>query len=396
MIATPFDLTLELTDIATMLRDRAQRQPERRAYTFLVDGESREAHLTYGDLDRQARAIAARIQAISPPQTPVLLLYPQGLEFVAAFFGCAYAGVPAVPAYPPRRNQKTARLRAIAADSGARVALTVRSVGEDVRSRFADAPDLGALEWVATDDIDLNGANDWQPPDISPESLAFLQYTSGSTGTPKGVMVTHANILHNSETIRRSFRLSEDSVSVTWLPSFHDMGLIDGILQPFYSNFLGVVMSPAAFLQKPLRWLQAISRYGATHCGGPNLGYDLCATKIAPEHFASLDLSRWQSAYSGAEPVRRATLDRFAETFAPCGFKPEFFYPCYGLAEATLMVSGGDLTAAPVYCEVDGAALEQNQVKPAAAGRSLVGCGRAWLDTDIAIVDPETHAELDG
>jgi acyl-CoA synthetase (AMP-forming)/AMP-acid ligase II len=236
-------------------------------------------------------------------------------------------------------------------------------------------------------------ASDWHEPEVSSDTLAFLQYTSGSTGTPKGVMVSHGNLLHNSEYIKQAFELTPDSVSVTWLPSFHDMGLIDGIIQPLYTGFPVFLMPPASFVQQPIRWLQAISRYRATHCGGPNFGYELCVSKITPEQRENLDLSSWCSAYNGAEPVRKDTLKRFSAAFKPCGFRASSFYPCYGMAETTLMVSGGGVKDEPVYCTVQADTLEQNRVVEASEDtqnvRHLVGCGRSWLETKIVIADPE-------
>ncbi|CCQ71013.1 Long-chain-fatty-acid--CoA ligase [Crocosphaera watsonii WH 0402] len=225
--------------------------------------------------------------------------------------------------------------------------------------------------------------------------MLFLQYTSGSTGNPKGVIVSHENILHNSAYIQTAFQLTEESVSVTWLPSFHDMGLIDGIIQPLYTGFLGVIMSPQAFLQKPIRWLEAISYYRATHSGGPNLGYDLCVEKVTNEQIKNLDLSCWLSAYNGSEPIQYKTLERFINKFQSCGFKSHYFYPCYGMAESTLMVSGGELEKEPICLNLDAEQLAKNIICEGNGNstkvKELVGCGHSWLDTDIQIVNPETE-----
>ncbi|MEL7510339.1 MAG: AMP-binding protein [Cyanobacteria bacterium J06554_1] len=383
----------KLSSLIELLEQRANHQPNQRAYTFLIDGETEEVNITYAELDRQARAVAAHLQTVISPGERALLLYPQGLGFIIAFFGCLYAGIIAVPAYPPRRNQKMSRLQSIVKDSDATIALTTTDLLETLEQRFQESSDLGRLKWLSTDSIANSLAVNWQSPSIQTSNLAFLQYTSGSTGNPKGVMVTHGNVLHNSEYIKQAFELSSESVSVTWLPSFHDMGLIDGVIQPMYTGFLGVLMPPAAFMQKPIRWLQAISRYKATHCGGPNLGYELCAQKITPEQVQELDLSSWCSAYTGAEPVRQQTLEKFITKFAACGFEPRFFYPCYGMAEATLMISGINLQAAPVYCSVDTLELGKNRIAEADDDLNtthLVGCGYPWLDTEIVIVNPDT------
>lgn len=385
--------------LVDLLRYRALAQPSQAAFIFLQEGETEAAKLTYQDLERRALAIAAYLQSLGCSGERALLLYPSGLEFVVAFFGCLYAGVVAVPAYPPHPNRSLTRLRAIASDAQAKFSLTTTSILESLEQSLVKNPELAQLKWLTTDNLFSSQEADWQDPAISSDNLAFLQYTSGSTGTPKGVMVSHANLLYNSECIKKAFELGSDSVSVTWLPSFHDMGLVDGILQPIYSGFLGVVLPPVAFLQRPIRWLQAISRYRATHCGGPNFGYEACIRKIAPEQMENLDLSCWSSAYSGAEPVRKETLELFTAKFKPYGFQARFFYPCYGMAETTLMVSGISIHEEPVYLAVEAAAIEQNRVVAASEDtktedskkvRYLVGCGHSWRDTKIAIADPET------
>lgn len=380
--------------LGDILRERAQNQPEQTAYIFLGNGEDETSSLTYRELDQQARLIAIALRSLAAPGERALMLYPRELEFVTAFFGCLYAGIVAVPAYPPRRNQKLSRLQAIIADAEATLVLATQDIWTLVESRFSDS-ELASLHWLTTDNLDSGQQQgEWQEPIVSRETLAFLQYTSGSTGNPKGVMVSHGNLLYNSEYIKQSCNLDQDSVSVTWLPSFHDMGLIDGIIQPLYTGFLGIVMPPASFVQQPLRWLQAISRYRATHCGGPNFGYEICVKSITPGQRETLDLSSWSSAYTGSEPVRRETLEKFAEAFKVSGFRPSFFYPCYGMAETTLMVSGGKLEAEPIYCTVEAESLEQNKIVKASVDtenvRHLVGCGFARLDTQIVIVDPET------
>jgi acyl-CoA synthetase (AMP-forming)/AMP-acid ligase II len=390
----------EFSTLVDLLRYRALHQPCKIAFTFLQDGETEASSLTYQELDRQARAIAAQMQSLGGRGERALLLYPPGLEFIEAFFGCLYAGVVAVPAYPPRPNQCLSRLQAIVADAQATIALTTTTVLSNVERQFAQSGNLQDLRWLATDNIASALASDWQEPTVSSDNLAFLQYTSGSTGTPKGVMVSHGNLLHNSALIHKCFEHTPNSRGVIWLPPYHDMGLIGGVLQPLYGGFAVTLMSPTAFLQKPLRWLQAISRYKATTSGGPNFAYDLCVRKIKPEHLASLDLSSWEVAFNGAEPIRAETLERFAAAFEPCGFRASAFYPCYGMAETTLIVSGGLKTAPPVLKTVQGDALEQNRVVPAFrntdGARTLVGCGQTWLGQQIVIADPETLTRCGG
>jgi acyl-CoA synthetase (AMP-forming)/AMP-acid ligase II len=388
------DIGHQFSTFIDLLNYRAQNQPDQTAYTFLQDGETEASRLTYKELDRQARAIACRLQSLDARGSRALLLYPPGLDFIAAFFGCLYAGVVAVPAYPPRRNQNMSRLQAIVVSSQAAIALTSTSLLDDIQGRFAEDPELIELPCIATDNIASDLAPAWQQQEISSDSLAFLQYTSGSTGTPKGVMVSHGNLLHNSALIHQSFADTPNSQGVTWLPSYHDMGLIGGVLQPLYVGAPMILMPAVMFMQKPFRWLEAISRFKATTSGGPNFAYDLCIRKITPEQRASLDLSSWEVAFTGAEPVRAQTLEDFAATFESCGFRKEAFHPCYGMAETTLIVSGGLKTAPPIIRPVDGVALEQNKVVAATSTqeniRTIVGCGQSWLDQKILIVDPES------
>jgi 8-amino-7-oxononanoate synthase/acyl carrier protein len=377
-----------------LLRHRARHQGDSRGYLFLVDGESEEAELTYAELDRQARAIAAWLQSHGLEGERALLLFPAGFEFIAAFFGCLYAGVVAVPAYPPRMNRSLDRIHAIANDARAQVALTTAAVLERIQPLLKETPELERLTWLATDAPPPGIENRWQDPSAEGDTLAFLQYTSGSTGTPKGVMLSHSNLLHNCALIAHAFEHTHTLNAVFWLPSYHDMGLVGGILAPLYQGAPNVLMSPMAFLQRPFRWLQAISRHKATTSGGPNFAYDLCIRKITPEQRAQLDLSSWNIAFNGAEPVRSETLDRFAEMFEPCGFRREAFYPCYGLAEATLIVSGGYKARPPVVGSFDAKALENRMVVEVPAmdegARRLVGSGRTLPDETIVIADPET------
>jgi amino acid adenylation domain-containing protein len=375
--------------IVDLLRLRATERPEAKAYTFLADGEVEAGRLTYRQLDDLACGIGAALSSAGAGGERILLLYPPGLEFIGAFLGTLYAGALAVPAYPPRSARGLPRLRAIASDSRPRVVLTTAALLDRTRSLLGAVPELEGALWLATDGLESQ-AGAWREPAIDGETIAFLQYTSGSTSTPKGVMVSHANLLHNEEMIRRAFDQSQESVILGWLPLYHDMGLIGNVLQPLYLGAPCVLMSPVAFLQNPLRWLAAISQYRATTSGGPNFAYELCARKITEEQKAQLDLSSWRVAFNGAEPVRAETLERFASAFASCGFRREAFYPCYGLAEATLFAAGGRPGTLPVVRTFASAGMEEGRAEAAADGRALVGCGSAWMEQRIAIVDPET------
>ncbi len=376
---------------------RSLHQANQLAYTFLQDGETEEVNITYGELDCQARIIASCLQSRGLTGQRALLLYPPGLEFITAFFGCLYAGVTAVPAYLPRPNRSMERLEAIVDDAQAKQVLTTTSVWQKLESSLVKQEKLASLHWLTTDNLASDLEASWQPPMINQDTLAFLQYTSGSTGKPKGVMVSHGNLLHNQKVIKDAFGHNSRSQGVIWLPPYHDMGLIGGIIQPLNEGFPVTLMSPMHFLQKPLRWLQAISRYRATTSGGPNFAYDLCARKITPQQLAGLDLSSWEVAFTGAEPIRAETMEKFSNYFAECGFRREAFYPCYGMAESTLFITGVNKQQPPVIKEVREADLQENRVVIADGEstevRKLVGCGQAFLETEVKIVNPESKTE---
>ena len=383
-------------NLIDLLRQTAGARPDELAYTFLLNEGAEEAGVTYGELDRQARSIAARLQSMGARGERVLLLYPAGLDYIAAFFGCLYAGAVAVPTYPPRPNRGLARFQSIVADAQARVVLTTRPILSKVGGLFRQTPELQGLTWVTTDGLADDLAHEWRAPETSGDTLAFLQYTSGSTSDPKGVMVSHGHILHNQGMIQRLFGQTASSVIVGWLPLYHDMGLIGNVLQSLFLGARCVLMSPMAFLQRPLLWLEAITRYRATTSGGPNFAYDLCVRRVTDEQRAKLDLTSWEVAYSGAEPVRHETMENFARAFAACGFRPEAFQPCYGLAESTLVVSGGKRGSLPVLKPVEPEALERHRViesEGREGARLIVSCGYALPEQKILVVEPVTLTE---
>jgi 8-amino-7-oxononanoate synthase len=382
------------SNLVELLRHRARCQSDDVAFTYLVDGENDQVHMTYKELDRQARAIGAWLESQDLAGERALLLYPPGLEFITAFFGCLYGGVIAVPVYPPRRNRSLMRIQAIADDADAKVALTTDAVLSRILPLIDETPHLKNLTWLATCQVPEGLEDKWDMPDVHGDTLAFLQYTSGSTGTPKGVVLSHANLVHNSALIAHAYEHARSCRGVFWLPSYHDMGLIGGILQPLYVGRPNILMSPMSFLQKPFRWLSAISRFRGTTSGGPNFAYDLCVRKITPEQRKTLDLSCWQVAFNGAEPIHAETIEAFCDTFEPCGFRREAFYPCFGLAEATLIVSGGYVHNPPVLRTFDASALARGQVidaKPGDEGaKTMVGCGQNLPDQKIVVADPDT------
>jgi acyl transferase domain-containing protein/acyl-CoA synthetase (AMP-forming)/AMP-acid ligase II/acyl carrier protein len=381
-------------DLIELLCWRAEHQPEQRAYTFLSDGETEKASLTYRELDRQARVIGAWLQSMKVAGERALLLYPPGLEYISAFFGCLYAGVVAVPAYPPLLNRNLPRLEAIATNAQAALALTTTPILATSKRVLSEAPALAGLRWLATDRIGEVNEDQWREHAAGADALAFLQYTSGSTGTPKGVMVSHGNLLHNMGAVCERFELLSHRCGLGWQPLFHDMGLIGMVLNPLYACFPMMLMSPLAFLQHPFRWLQAISKYGVTYSGAPSFAYDLCVRAISPAQCESLDLSSWSLAAVGAEPIRKDALDRFVQAFAPFSFHEEALYPCYGLAEATLIVTGGPRSPRPLAKTVLKSGLEENRAVEAPAGaegaQELVGCGKVLPGQKVVLVNPET------
>lgn len=380
------------------LRYWAKQQPDEVSFYF-TDGEDSQISWTYHELDQRARAIAVALTSMGMARERVLLLYPPGLDFVAGFFGCLYAGATAVPAFPPRRNRYMDRIDAIAEDSQAKAALTVHSVSDRVAGTLDESPHVQKLAWLASDTISPDLADQWIQPAISGDQLAVLQYTSGSTGTPKGVMLSHGNLMSNVELITHFFEPSRShGMGVSWLPTYHDMGLVGGVLNPLFLGRPMVLMSPMSFLQKPVRWLRTISKHRATISGGPNFAYDLCVDKVTDDELVGLDLSSWDVAFNGAEPIRSNTLRAFIRRFEPVGFRSSTFFPCYGMAETTLIITGCKKQDPPIIRSFDGQALDEHRVVPAfveeEGSRELVGCGLVRPTEELVIVEPERNKRL--
>jgi acyl transferase domain-containing protein/acyl-CoA synthetase (AMP-forming)/AMP-acid ligase II/acyl carrier protein len=384
-----------------LLETRIQERSDAVAYRFLATGDiggSIEA-LTYRQLGARTCALACQLQALQATGERALLLYPPGLDFVTAFLACLYSGTIAVPAPPPHpaRIEKTLPgLATIAADCGARFVLTTEQILQKAQPMVAKTASL-ALEWVATDSGQLPGWDASTRPALTGESIAFLQYTSGSTGSPKGVIVSHRNILSNHALCMQAFPQSEHSIAVSWLPHYHDMGLIGGILYPLYFGGSSVLMPPWAFLQSPRRWLRAITEFAGTISAAPNFAYELCARKLKPEDLEDLSLSTWDYALSGAEPIRLATLELFAQRFARCGFRRSSFSPCYGLAEATLLVSGVRAQESLTVTSLRKDELDRGRAElaqPGDHGCPFVSSGLVSAEQLVAIVDGETRQRL--
>jgi acyl-CoA synthetase (AMP-forming)/AMP-acid ligase II len=373
-----------------ILHARAEHTGGQTAFIFLKDGEDEEERITYRELDEAARSIAYQLLTLSKPGERALMLFPPGLGFIKALFGVFNAAIIGVPAYPPRKNRSLERIRLMVADSGATVVLTTGEIFRTFEKNFQEVDELKTLTWIVSDDSFPDTGKELHQP--RPEEIALLQYTSGSTGQPKGVMVAHSNIMRNCEFIRNSFGFSTKSVGVSWLPSFHDMGLVGQIFQPVYTGFPCVYMAPVSFFQKPIRWLKAFTKYSGTMGGAPNFAYDLLVDSTSAEEREDLDLSSIKTIYCGAEPIRRATFERFIDLYTDYGLRPEMMYPCYGMAETTLITTGPVAGTPPVYLGVSAAALERHRVKIADDGgegvKYLVGVGHPWMDTSVRIVDP--------
>lgn len=386
--------TEQFTSLVDLLIKRAQLQPNETACTFFIN-ENEEKAATFAQLDEKAREIGAVLQQICKKGDRVLLLYPPGIDYITGFFGCLYGGVVAVPVYPPRFNHSLDRLQTIISNAEASVALTTGHMRSLIQKSIKENQPLLSTKWIATDTDDLYDPIEWIDNGITKEDIAFFQYTSGSTSEPKGVMLSHGNLLTNLQLIKRSFGFSRESSTVSWLPPYHDMGLIGAILSPIVSGSPIHLMSPVDFLKNPFLWLSLISKKEATCSGAPNFAYEMCIQKISEEKKLTLDLSHWAVAFNGAEPVRNSTLSRFAEAFADCGFKKSALYPCYGLAESTLFVSGGERNVEPIYRSFSKNGLQQNIVQRIDEkdidAIILVSSGKSNPDHQIMIVNPDTE-----
>ena len=365
---------------------------------FLPDRGGERPELSFAGLHARALAMARHLAGRRGKGERAALLFPSGLEFITAFFGCLLAGIVAVPMMIPRRNSRRDASRAILADCAPRFLMTTRELLDASRPDLRDRLAGPAAEWVFPEDFSAAADREGEAPAaLRRDDIAFLQYTSGSTSTPKGVMVSHGNLLENSEMVRIAAGNTRHSTYVSWVPLYHDMGLIVNVLQSLYVGSLCVLMPPVTFLQRPLNWLRAIHDYRAEVAGGPNFAFDHCTSRYRAEQMNGVDLSCWKVAYNSAEPVRADTIARFAATFAPHGFDPAAVFPAYGMAEATLLITGVRRGAGPVIRTVGREALQRGLAAPperSEEGQSLVGSGRPVAAGRVAIVDPETGRQL--
>ncbi|WP_107656943.1 fatty acyl-AMP ligase [Nocardia suismassiliense] len=386
---------VEPATLVELLTIRAAATPDEVRFHHLGDGDEVTATLTLPELDRSARAVAAHLAGITQPGERALLLYAPGLEFVVAYYGCLYAGVIAVPVAPPQPNKladSLARLASITANSGARLLLTGAEIEPLLTPVLAEADGFAGLRTVVTDRIDLAEADGYRDPGVTADSVAHLQYSSGSTGEPKGVVLTHHNVLANLRLVTDEIGAG---VGVAWLPTFHDMGLLSMVTYPVYSGSTVISMSPLAFVQRPARWIAAMSRFGATHTVAPNFSFGLAVRRVPAEQVGNYDLSPLRVALCGAEPVRAQTMATFADHFRAAGFDAHSLFPCYGLAEATLLVTGGPAGSGLTTVEVDPTALAKGRVEPVASGgRRLVASGQLNDAYELVLADTETLTPL--
>jgi acyl-CoA synthetase (AMP-forming)/AMP-acid ligase II len=390
----------EFNSLAEVLRWRATQHPEWPLYSYVQDVDRELGRLTYREVDIRARALAFALLQHAQPGDRALLLYPSSLDYPVAFLACLYANIVAVPAYPPdpgRATQSLSRVLDIVRDAGASLILTLDECREFVNLARASASDPQSIAVITTDRIDRENANRWSPPTPSGDDpIAFLQYTSGSTGVPKGVMISHQNLIAHQRLAHEVFACKEEQITVSWLPFYHDMGLIGPMLYPLYSGGHTVFMSPMSFLRRPLNWLYTIAKYRASVSTAPNFAYERCLERAQEEDFAALDLSSWELTVCGAEPLRSDTLRRFVDNFAACGFRPQTFLPCYGMAEATLMVTGTRRSDPPHVRSFSAAALRRGHALVCQEGEvvEMVGCGWPMRDHEIVVVNPDTCEEL--
>ena len=386
------------THLVDLLRYWCSASPEKTVYHMIVDGDDDVVSVSYRNFDERVRAVAAKIASQVVPGQRAIMMYQNTLDFMVAFFACHYAKVIPVPAYPPRRNRRMGRINAIADDCNAAIALTSAEVLKRRHGMIDGCASLQNIPWLATEEVPIELAGDWVSPDLSPQDIGLLQYTSGSTGSPKGVVLTQENLMANFGYIAEGFQVSLFEQGLTWLPPYHDMGLIGGLLVSLSRGATTTILSPVHFLTKPIRWLRAISKFRASISGGPNFAYSLCVNRIDDADCEGLDLSSWRVAFNGAEPIRADTISAFTRKFEKFGFQPISHYPCYGMAETTLLVTGAEVTKPPTVRAFDKNLLVENKVVPvsedAKNAKLLIGCGRPMTGENVIVVHPETRKQL--
>ncbi len=381
-----------------ILEKRAIKSPTQIAYTFIENGLENDNELSYESLYSRVKNIAALIQSKNLKGNAIILLYRPSLDYVVGYFACLFAGAIAVPVHTPTSKKINSQLLSIITNSNSKAILTTENVANDLSHKIIEALPNNQLKIIITDVFNASIKAEYTPHYPNPKDIAFLQYTSGSTSAPKGVVITHYNLMTNSQSIKEKFGHTTDTNAVIWLPPYHDMGLIGGILQPLYVGFPVVLMSPFDVIQKPLRWLQAISKYKANTSGSPDFFYDLCVNKIQDEDSENLDLSSWDVAFSGGEIVRKETIESFSNKFKRCGFQKTSFLSAYGMAEATLIISSNHKNVAPSYLKVDKEKLTKGKVEVSTNkinAKTLVGSGSVIKNSKISVINTKTNKECE-
>ncbi len=386
-------MKVDFKTLVEMLCFRAREHPNRVVFTFDPGiADSTAETITYGELDIRARAIAAELQQSDTEHKPVILIFDCGIEFVTSFFGCIYSTAIPVPIYPPFSTKQLDQLHSIIQNCGASTALVTSALLDSIKQIDMGFPITSKMNWFEVDLMNDSNALGWQNPTITGDSIALLQYSSGSTGKPKGVLLTHTNLLSNFRMIRHAMSARKTDIMVSWLPMYHDMGLIGAILHSVYSGMRTVFMPPSSVV-RPFRWLSAISKYRGTATVAPNFAYDFCVHRIKEDEIKELDLSSLRVAFNGAEPIHASTLKNFHERFQSAKLRDDVFLPCYGLAEATLIVSGRDMSR-PIKLKKVGLDSLSNhravETDSAFCSKVFVGCGQSCSGVEIRIVDPKT------
>ncbi len=382
-------------NLVDVLRNHAQKTPDRIPFCY---GHCADQALpiSYAELDDRARRIAARLIDDGYGGQRIVLLFPTGPDFLCAFLGCLYAGAVAIPTKVPHPRREPVHVAAILRSARPAVVLGHADSLDTLRTHLDSLDGARDVRLLTVTEAARSAAGHWREPALSLDSLAMLQFTSGSTTTPRGVMVTHGNLMANLCAIQDAFRITPETRLVTWLPHYHDMGLIGGLLEPMFAGCQTVVLSPLDFLSRPANWLRAITETQATISGGPNFAYDLCARSITDEDRDAFDLGHWRLAFNGAEPISADVIDRFTARFEPCGFSRKSFYPCFGLAEGTLLVTGAQAGEGPITARFDSAKLRDGLVEladPQSGEPELVASGQSLPDQDLRIVDPDSCVE---
>jgi acyl-CoA synthetase (AMP-forming)/AMP-acid ligase II len=384
-----------ITDFVEILTGRSESKPDKIAYVF-IDNKGKENKIRYGEMHEKVKSLAAKMQSKHERNTRAFLFFRPGLDFIIAYFACLYANIIAVPAAHSKNIRGIEKISKIFENADCDIFLTT---SEDLPSEqiIEKYPAMANAEYILTDTFLVPADLEWNKNHINQDDTAFLQYTSGSTNEPKGVMITHGNLIHNQRMMRDALGFNEETVFAGWLPHYHDLGLIANILLPMFLGIPSILMAPMTFLQSPISWLKIITKYKVTSSGAPNFAFDFCVDRISEEAFCELDLSSWSVAFCGAEPINANSLRRFANKFSSCGFNENAFRACYGMAEATVFLTGANTANNDLSVNVSKSALSKNKVNLVESSNDaleVVSCGEVNGGQQLLIVDPVFNKEV--